>query len=295
MSSFMQRVMRKSRVEGKGLPGAAGMSRLRLLRPGCRVLVFYDGVDTVWHERLLLWCVSRDLQTWLVCSPDKQVWAEMLQGRVDASHVICLPDDGRRPYLTQPIYPFTVPVDDDELRRLLRESYTEGVSDGRDVFLFHPHEVVTWDGHRASFQNFGIADLITAPVVHLDQLVLPIAPAPGVAGFAPGQVVHVGDLGGAVAAGALLPAFQPAPDVLVDGVKVTPAELAADAAAAFGSALDYGWCRSPSVVLLLETLSLCASRMWCRATGRSCSWMSMACRRLWLLRLCPWVWPRRTT
>lgn len=57
--------------------GAAAEESLSELCVGERVLVKYAR-DPVWHERVLLWPLS--LKRWVICTPDGDVYDELLSG-----------------------------------------------------------------------------------------------------------------------------------------------------------------------------------------------------------------------
>ena len=97
------------------------------LRSGQRVLLYYHGSDTVWHERLLLWPASADQSTWVVLTPDTKIFAECLQGGDMATHLRVLGADGARPRLWHQVYSFAAPLSSVDLQQWIRQ--------GRDAAL----------------------------------------------------------------------------------------------------------------------------------------------------------------
>ena len=82
-------MMRAFRPKG---PSSRAVAAADLNRTQCgqRALVYYQGSDTVWHERLLLWPCSADRSVWAVLTPDLEVYVEALQGGDMATHLILL-------------------------------------------------------------------------------------------------------------------------------------------------------------------------------------------------------------
>ena len=114
-------------------PGAKEKEYWSSRLPGHRVLVWYSD-DNVWHERVLLWpartLTARPVRDrWQILTPDEHVYQEDLDQHHDVQMVVELDDGGARPVLSDQIYAFADPPDDEALLEWIRTGRMEGRED----------------------------------------------------------------------------------------------------------------------------------------------------------------------
>ena len=108
--------------------GLLSEATLSSLRPGMVILVYYDD-DRMWHERLLLYPVTRYI--WVILTPDDDFYEEQISGGAadGASRASLLEEDFSVPaHIVEPVYRFTSYPARDELRKLIKQARADAHS-----------------------------------------------------------------------------------------------------------------------------------------------------------------------
>ena len=92
-----------------------------------RVMAYFQGADTVWHEQIV--CCAVDDEVWVICSSDGDVYAQNLVSGEDCSHLVVLPSSGRRPSgMGARIYGFKTGLESHELVKVIRQGLSVAAS-----------------------------------------------------------------------------------------------------------------------------------------------------------------------
>ena len=115
-------------------------------QPGQHLAVWYSD-DDVWHERLLVWRVTRD--TWYTLTPDGDLYAEDFSGLGDNGPMTFRIKDVEFRYwsrLGKPVYRFKDYPTEDEFRERVRTALAELREQGH-TSEWRPTTVLTMAGH----------------------------------------------------------------------------------------------------------------------------------------------------